>query len=145
MSKNFGVLVISSAVFGAFLCSCAQLHHVQISDIDNTKPNLKKVEVKASETGLDVGEAMQITKAIGRNSRKVQNNSSAISNIWDLITYGPRTGNVVFDDDYADELAGQLENSCPSKKVTGVMSIRESNKYPVISGEIVRLVGYCAP
>ena len=40
-------------------------------------------------------------------------------------------------------MIAMLKAECPSGKLTGLMSVRESRKYPVISGEIVKVTGYC--
>ena len=55
---------------------------------------------------------------------------------------GPKTGNPVFDDTYSDALAEMLLK-CPSGQISGLVSVRESAHYPIVSGEVIKLVGYC--
>lgn len=126
------------------LAGCASLYQVEIGNIDNTHGPMNRVEVKSSETGVDVSQASSMANTISR-SRTVHEVSNTVSSVWQLISYGPRTGNVTFSDSYADGLETKLLSSCPSHRLTGVTSIRESNHYPVISGEMVRLIGYCIP
>lgn len=33
--------------------------------------------------------------------------------------------------------------SCPSRQLTGIQVLREQADYPVVSGEIVRVLAYC--
>ena len=57
---------------------------------------------------------------------------------------GPRTGEPVWSSDtYADKVYLGLYEKCPSGQITGLTSIREINKYPVVSGEIVKITGFC--
>lgn len=124
------------------LAGCAHLHHVQLADIDNSRGPLTRFDIKQSDTGVNISEAAGIAKAVSHN-RSVERASKTVSNIWQLITYGPKTGNVTFSDSYADQMSLELAKTCPQQEITGLMSLRETNKYPVISGEIVRWVGYC--
>jgi len=125
-----------------FVISCAQLHHVQLGEIDsNPKFVQKPFEIKISEIGVDIQEAGRITKAIaGRNSN---NEAEKIANLIALFQMGPRTGAPVYVKDYAKNLIQLVYEKCPSGRVTGLASIRETRKYPIISGEIVKLTGYC--
>lgn len=123
------------------LCGCAGLHHVEIGDIDNSR-DLQIFDVKVSETGVDIGEAARLSKVLTTN-KTLHKGANAVENIWKLMTYGPRTGNVIFSEDYADGFWTQVYARCPANRIAGFAMIRESNKYPVISGEIVRMIGYC--
>ena len=125
------------------LSGCAILHKVQLSDIDNRSEfALVPFELKVSETGVDLQEANRIQRGLFRNSQE----SQAIGDIAAVIALfqqGPRTGAPVYTEGYAQKLVFALHQQCPSGKITGVMSIRETRKYPVISGEIVKLTGFC--
>ncbi|RYE93459.1 MAG: hypothetical protein EOO75_04335, partial [Myxococcales bacterium] len=122
---------------------CTRLHAVQIGDIDNTLPAAQPIEAKQSETGLDVAEAAGIARAVG--GKGVDRAANGVESVWKLITFGPKTGNVVFADDYADQILLRLQQACPGGLLSDLMTIRESNKYPVVSGEIVRVRAYCTP
>jgi len=125
-----------------FLSSCAQLHHVQIGEIDNNSKFVQKpFDIKLSEVGVDIQEAGRITKALaGKDSN---NEAKKIADIIALFQMGPRTGNPVYTKGYAKNLIQLIYEKCPSGRVTGLASIRETRKYPVVSGEIVKLTGYC--
>ena len=125
-----------------FLSSCAQLHHVQIGEIDNNPKFVQKpFDIKLSEVGVDIQEAGRITKALaGKDSN---NEAKQIADIIALFQMGPRTGNPVYEKGYAKNLIQLIYEKCPSGRVTGLTSIRETRKYPVVSGEIVKLTGYC--
>ena len=134
------LLALTATLPGA---GCARLHTVQIGDIDDSLPREKPVEVKQSETGLDVGEAARLANFA--SGGRASGAASGVEKLWKALTYGPKTGNVVFADDYADQVLEKLQERCPGGRLTGFMTIRETNKYPVVSGEIVRVRAYCSP
>lgn len=124
-----------------FLVSCAALHHVQIGDIES-RPNtvLIPFDIKVSEMGLDIGQAGDIARSTKSSGG---DRLGEIADIIGLFQMGPRTGNPVYDEKYADRLVYQIYEKCPSGRVTGLNSIRETRAYPVISGEIVKITGFC--
>jgi len=124
-----------------FLVSCAALHHVQVGDIQTGKGYaLIPFEIKVSEMGVDLGDVQNIAK--------LANNSGGdglgdVAGIIALFQLGPVTGAPVYDQRYAEKVIYQIYEKCPSGAVTGLNSIRETRKYPVISGEIIKITGYC--
>jgi hypothetical protein len=136
-----------SALDGALLAAsgCAQLHAVQLGDIDSSRGTLRPFEVKVSETGVSQEEAAGIASGIAAaaGSRETAGGIGAASGVISLFNFGPRTGNPVFSDTYADGLWELVSAHCPSGRVTGLIAVREQRKYPVISGEIVKIQGYC--
>jgi hypothetical protein len=68
---------------------------------------------------------------------------SQIASLVALFQFGPKTGDVVFDDRFADGVALAILDRCPSARVTGLVSMRESTKYYAISGEYVTVRGFC--
>jgi hypothetical protein len=102
-----------------------------------------RFEILVSETGINLQEASDIGKLF-TSDKKTKSDMQAINDIISAFQMGPRTGNMVFNDKYADVVVPALMNKCPSGRITGLMSIRETAKYPVVSGEIVKLIGYCA-
>lgn len=123
-------------------CGCAHMHHYSIGEMPGSNTKAERFEVKVSETGVDVGEATALARAISKSS-SFDRAAKTTNDIWNAITFGPTTGGKVFSDTYPDVLAEQVRNACPNGTIVGLTSIRESNKYPVISGEIVRIIGYC--
>jgi len=133
---------ITLAALALLLSACAQLHHVQIGEIESHPAYVAKpFDIKISETGVNVGEAKEIAKAF--LDEKGQERAEAIAGIIGLFQMGPRTGNPVYVKGYAKNLIQLIYEKCPSGRVTGLMSIRETRKYPVVSGEIVKVTGYC--
>lgn len=123
--------------------SCSVLHHYQVADIDSRAVlKGKRFEVMVNEFGFNLDEAASVAKMFARN-QKQQKNVQTVRNIISLFQMGPRTGNTVLRDDFADRLFGRIRDACPKGKIAGITSIRETAKYPVISGEIVKIVGYC--
>lgn len=118
------------------------MHQYSIGDMPGSNTQVERFEVKVSETGVDVREATNLARAMS-TSKSFDRAARTAGNIWDSITFGPTTGGKVFSDTYPDVLAQQVKNACPNGTIVGLTSIRESNKYPVISGEIVRIIGYC--
>ena len=122
---------------------CTTMHSVQLGNIDSqTLLTSKPFEIKVNEIGVNTEDAVAIAEAIATATGHGEE-VSAIGDIIELFQMGPRTGNPVFNVKYSDKIAETLTQECPSGRVTGLMSIRETAEYPVISGEIVRLVGYC--
>ncbi len=137
MLKN---LFLVPALF--ILCSCAQLHHVQVGDVESHPAFVQKpFDIKISENGINIGEATEISKVFLKDSQK--EGADSIAAAIGAFQMGPRTGNPVYVKDYAKNLIQMIYEKCPSGKVTGLTSIRETRKYPVISGEIVKVTGYC--
>lgn len=124
------------------LSGCAVLHHVQVGDVDGNLDKAERFEVLVSETGINTQEAASIAKAL-TNDSKTKKDIQAVQDIISLFQMGPRTGNLVYDEHYADKVAREVVSRCPNGHVTGLMSVRETTKYPVVSGEIVKIVGYC--
>jgi hypothetical protein len=127
------------------LGGCAVLHHAQIGEIDGSLKNAAvPFDIKVSETGVDLGEAIAIQRALFHNS-KAANAVGGLTAIFSLFQLGPRTGAPVYDVTYADHILEAIYQACPSGRATNIASIRETNKYPVVSGEIVRIRGACVP
>lgn len=104
---------------------------------------MRKFEVLVSENGFSVQEAGAAAKAAmgNRNGGEAAERFAAILSLFQM---GPRTGNPVWSSEkYADGVFERLYEKCPSGQITGLSSTREMNKYPVVSGEIVKLTGYC--
>lgn len=134
----------ASLVFVSLLAtSCAVLHHVQVGDVnDDEKFTLRPFELKVSETGVDFEEAGKIAKAF-TGSKAAKKDIDGVTDIIQLFQQGPRTGVPVFSETYAQNIIHDLYKECPTGQITGLVSIREMRKYPVISGEIVKIKGYC--
>lgn len=94
-----------------------------------------------SETGVSAEEIGAIAHNAGRSA--AAQNIKFISDIVALFQMGPRTGKPVYNASYARNVIEMVYEKCPSGKITGLMSIRETRSYPVISGEIVKITGYC--
>ncbi|MES2963575.1 MAG: hypothetical protein V4760_06765 [Bdellovibrionota bacterium] len=123
------------------LSGCAHLHHTQVGQVDNRSSTVAiPFEIKVSETGVAVEEAGKIARAA---NTKGGDNAAGLATLISLFQMGPRTGNPVYDARYAEKVVYQIHEKCPSGNVTGLMSIRETRKYPVISGEIIKITGYC--
>lgn len=120
------------------LSGCAFLHHVQVGEVDARKDMVGiPFDIKVSEVGVSVEEAGRIARAA---DSKAGSDAAAIIGLFQM---GPRTGNPVYDEHYADKIIYQIYEKCPNGKITNLMSIRETRKYPVISGEIVKITGIC--
>lgn len=128
-------------LFACLMSGCAVLHHAQIGNIDN-RNGIQKTPftVMVSETGVSTEDISRIAKA---TNSKAGDSASSLAEIVALFQMGPRTGNPTYNPKYAEKLLQEIYKQCPSGKITGLMSIRETRKYPVISGEIVKITGYC--
>ena len=117
---------------------CATLHRAQLDEIDAQHGRLEPFEIHVSETGVSTKAVGAIASAATRSSRPSQS-----ANIIALFQFGPKTGEVVYDDTFADSVAQEILARCPSARVTGLMSLRESTNYYAVSGEYVTVRGYC--
>jgi hypothetical protein len=130
-------------VSGFFVSGCAVLHHVQVGEIESPRDSvLRPFEIKISETGVDVGDIAEKAKWFANSKRQ----NEQIENLRDLIglfQMGPKTGSPVFVKDYAKNVIYVLYEKCPSGRITGLTSVRETRDYSVVSGEIVKVTGYC--
>ena len=66
-----------------------------------------------------------------------------ITAIIELTQQGPRTGEPVVNPRFADRLYREILERCASADVSGLMTVRETADYPGLTGEIVKVVGYC--
>jgi hypothetical protein len=126
-----------------FLSGCAILHQYQMDSIDtDTVLKGKKFEIIVSETGVNLQETTDAAKLFTQSNR-TQGDMQRVNDFISLFQFGPRTGNMVFNEKYADSVMRAIQLKCPSGRISGMTSIRETAKYPVVSGEIVRITGYC--
>lgn len=136
--------VLSLTLFALTLTGCAALHHAQVGEIDNRDGALgkaRKFDVKVSDVGVNLKETANLARAI-RGKRE----DKAVDDVERILGYfqqGPTTGEKVFNDTYAEKVLALVKAECPGGQITGLMSVRETRKYPVISGEIVKITGYC--
>lgn len=130
------------AFFALAAAGCASMHNQQITDIDSTRGTLSPFEIQASATGVSVQDGAAVARALApdRQSRK---QVSWVESIIALTQMGPKTGEPTFSDDWADGLVSQILKRCPSGQITGLTTRREAMKYPIISGELVTIKGYC--
>lgn len=135
--KNAFAAVAASTV----LSGCAFLHHVQIGQIDSRNDDaFVPFEILLNETGVSVEEIGGIAKAL--NTRR-GDDAAGIAGLISLFQIGPKTGKPVYTERYAERMIYEIHQRCPTGRVTGLMSIRETRSYPAISGEIVKVTGYC--
>lgn len=139
------VLVIFSV---ALLLQCAFPHRYTIGDIDNTSSKRKHFQIMVSELGYNFEEGLTIAQGALYASNSEANMESIrdieyVKTAIALSTMGPVTGRKVFNGKYADELTNIIYQHCKSGKIVNLQNIRESAKYPVVSGEIVRIEGDC--
>jgi len=125
----------------ALTAGCTRLDHVQIGSIDQSQGELVPVSVRLSETGFDATAAAEIGRVASRG--RTAENFKQLRDILALINMGPRTGNPVFDDAYAQRLQEYLLVECPSGRLTGIRAIREAKTAGPVSGEIVGVDAYC--
>jgi hypothetical protein len=127
----------------AALSACAILHHHQLGEIDSDVVRRgRRFEILISQTGVDIQEAGNIAKAMTQHKGTQQDIGRAQA-IIGLFQMGPRTGNPVYVENFADRITDQVLARCPHGRISGLSSTRETAKYPVVSGEIVKVIGYC--
>jgi len=124
------------------LVGCARLDHVQIGELDQSQGQLSPISVKVSENAIELAVVAGVAAELAKGS-KDQKHLEQIRNILALINMGPRTGNPVFNDAYAQNALQSLHQQCATGKITGIRNIREAKSYGPVSGEIVRIDAFC--
>ncbi len=132
---------LSSLLAVALTSACASLHSYQVDDIDSSEGTLTPFELEVDDTGINVHQAFQIGEAV--SDEKSAKRLNTADDIVALFQVGPSTGNPTLNDTWADGLVAAIHDRCVSGRVTGVTTLRETNHYPVVSGEIVAIRGYC--
>jgi len=124
-------------------CGCAVLHHIQLGNVDNrSNLSLRPIEIKVSEMGIDLNDAKVISKLV-MNKDGADKTNDALRFIQ-YFQMGPHTGAGVYSLEYIKNIQETLRSQCTDGTITGIMAIRETRKYPVISGEIIKIKAYCA-
>jgi len=121
---------------------CSQLHHVHIGNIDQSQGKLTPFTVEVNELGFDAAKTAEIGAEVAK-SASTSDDLEFIALILAVSNFGPKTGNPVYNDAYAEKMVYEVIKSCPSKKITGLTSVREATSVGPISGEVVRINGYC--
>lgn len=121
---------------------CATAHQVQVSDIDSSQGELRPFQVQVNATGFSASDAAAVAKSFTSDAR-TQRDLDTAESIVALTQMGHKTGDPTFSDDWADAAALKVLERCPNGRITGLSARRETMDYPVISGEIVTIRGYC--
>ncbi len=121
---------------------CSQLHHVHIGDIDQSQGTLTPFTIQVNELGFDAAKTAEIGAEVAKSS-STSEDLELVAFILAVSNFGPKTGNPVYNDAYADKVLAEVTKVCPSKKLTGLTSIREATNVGPVSGEVVRIKGYC--
>ena len=124
------------------LGGCSQLHHVHIGEIDQSQGTLTPFTLKVNELGFDAAKAAKIGADVAK-SASASEDLEIVAFILAISNFGPKTGNPVYNDAYADQVLAEVIKVCPSKKLTGLTSVREATNVGPVSGEVVRINGYC--
>jgi hypothetical protein len=124
------------------LGGCSQLHHVHIGEIDQSQGTLTPFTLKVNELGFDAAKAAKIGADVAK-SASTSEDLEVVAFILAISNFGPKTGNPVYNDAYADQVLAEVIKVCPSKKLTGLISVREATNVGPVSGEVVRINGYC--
>jgi hypothetical protein len=123
------------------LSSCAVLYRVQVGEMESLPGySYQPFEIKVSELGFDMNRASNTVKTYNNNK---DNDLSKLLSFIALFQMGPRTGLPVYNKDYAKNILQVIYKKCPSGQVTGLISIRENRDYNIISGEIIKIKGFC--
>ena len=136
----FGLaLIVVLSLRGVLSCTAIKLA------ISIETRSMKSFEVKVSGTGVNLEEANQVAQGMFKlaGNKKGAEGANSIKETVAMFQFGPKTGNPVYDEKYADKLYSLVRQKCQSGHVSGLTVVRETRKYPVISGEIVKITGFC--
>lgn len=133
---------MSKLIILLLLSSCAIIHKHQVQDIDSKILKGKRFEFLISETGVEITEGVRLAGVLSGN-KNTNRSAQGLANIIGLFQMGPRTGNPVYSLEFAKGLNKKIAEACKGKELSGLTFLREMNKYPVVSGEIIKIAGYC--
>ena len=126
-----------------WLPGCAVLHHAQVGEVDSEVVlRGERFEVLVSALGVDVDRAAEVAKAFA-STEAAKEEIDGVRDAIKSFQMGPKTGNVVFDDTFADGLFEKLRARCPGGRISGLVTTRETADYGMFSGEVVKISGYC--
>lgn len=123
------------------LMGCAQVHHAQIGDID-LRPGYtrERFEIKVSEEAIEIKNANLAARSLTLQSARETND---FARLFTVVQMGPRTGSATLSSSYGRDLYSIVRKGCVRGWPTDLVIERESNSYPGISGEIIRILGNC--
>jgi hypothetical protein len=139
-------LMLKNLLLLSLFTSCAFVHRHQIQNVDHRilSQDSKKFEFMLSETGIELAEGAAWVRAFSSSGSSVAKGAENFAAIIALIQMGPRTGNPVYNTRLTSQLHTKISQICPAgQEVTGLTFMREMNKYPVVSGEIIKVSGHC--
>jgi hypothetical protein len=145
MYSCFNFFMPNIFLFMLVLSSCAFIHRHQVQNVDSRilHQEAKPFEFMLSETGIELAEGAAWVRAFS-TSRDMRQGAEGIAAIVGLIQMGPRTGKPVYNLQFVDQLHAKVQAICPpDQEVSGLTFLREMNNYPVVSGEIIKVSGYC--
>lgn len=122
--------------------SCAFVHKHQVQDINHKILKGKKFEFMLSEVGVEVAEGVRILGALS-NNRNTNSSAQSVAGVIELFQMGPRTGRPIYNLNFTNKLTEKIITACGKQEVSGLTFLREMNKYPVVSGELIKVSGYC--
>ncbi len=124
-----------------FLGSCAELHHAQIGDIDHREGYIReRFEIKVSEEAVEIKNANLAARSFTLQSAREIND---FARLFTVVQMGPRTGSATLSSSYGRDIYSIVRKACVRGWPTDLVIERESNSYPGISGEIIRILGGC--
>ena len=75
---------------------CSQLHHVHVSDIDQSQGRLTPFTVQVNELGFDAAQTAQIGAGVAK-SASTSEDLEFVAFILAISNFGPKTGNPVYN------------------------------------------------
>jgi hypothetical protein len=125
------------------LSSCAFVHRHYVGDINSHAVlNGTRFELLFSKNGIDASEGARYVSVFSTNN-KTSASADQWADIIALFQMGPRTGNPMFGSRMTRTIHKKLSTVCNNQPISGLTILRETNKYPVVSGEIIKVSGYC--
>ena len=138
MSKILKILIL----FTSFGCAFVHRHQVQNIDSRILGEGAEKFEFMMSETGVELAEGVKLASLFAKDSA-TRNAGDKFAGIIALLQMGPRTGNPIYSLEFTKGMTKKIFKTCPGGEISSLTFLREMNKYPVVSGEIIKVTGYC--
>lgn len=125
----------------AVLMGCSEIHHAQIGDIDRRDGYIReRFDIKVSEDAIEIKNANLAARSLTPQGPRETND---FTRLFTLVQMGPRTGSPTLSSSYGRDMYAIVRKACVRGWPTDLVIERESNSYPGISGEIIRILGDC--
>ena len=141
MRPSNPLALLTQTVFLYCSFGCSTVHHAQFGDIDRREGYIReRFEIKVNEEAIEIKNANLAARSYTPQGTSETND---IAKLFTIVQMGPRSGWATLSSSYGRDLYTIIRKACVRGWPTDLVIERESNSYPGINGEIIRILGEC--